>query len=126
MLTVRDWFPIVPLTVMTRGLCTEGSKINSCDRQTTHNTGTILLKANLKTNLHQRGYRSLVQYKFADNIKHRVETGKENINPVNLLNPRALYVIADPKQLLPIGPFPTIYGSLLKKDVISIVPCLHS
>lgn len=76
----RDRFPIVLLIVMTRGPHSEDSRINSGGCQTTHITGTILLK----TNLHQEGYRSLAHYMSVDNIKLRVETNDKNINTVKL------------------------------------------
>lgn len=86
-------FPIVPLPIMTKGLRTEGNEVNSRGRQSTRNNGVILLKANLETNLHSEGYKSLTQYTFANNIELRVETSKKNINLVNLLDSRVLYAI---------------------------------
>ena len=90
MFTDRNQFSIVFLTVMTRGPSTEGSGLNSGNRRTTHSTGTIVLKMNLKTILNQGGYRSLAQYMFVDNIELRVETSKTNIFSVNFLDPAAV------------------------------------
>lgn len=76
--TDEDWFSTLLLTVMTRR----------------PHTGTIFLKVNLRTNLHEGEYRSLAQYTSVNNIELTVETYQKNIYPINLLNPRVLYVIA--------------------------------
>ena len=52
MLTDKDWFPFILLTIMGQGSSTEGSRVSSRSSQNTHGICTVFFKTDFITHFH--------------------------------------------------------------------------